>query len=62
MSEPVHKATKAQLAEERRKNEARAIRARDCLGCPYAGCVGATATLSWDEMTARFRDEAGGTP
>lgn len=50
------KPTKAQLAEERRKDEARALRAMDCLGCPYASCVGATATLSWDEITERFRE------
>ena len=50
------KPTKAQLAEERRKETNRAVRAMDCLGCPYAKCVGATAMLSWDEMTARFRE------
>jgi hypothetical protein len=50
------KPTKAQLAEERRKDEARKVRAMDCLGCPYAACVGATSTLSWDEMTRRFRE------
>ena len=49
--------TKAQQAEERRKDVQRAIRARDCDGCPYRGCIGATATLSWDQMTARARGE-----
>lgn len=55
----VKKPTKAQLAEERRKETNRAVRAMDCDGCPYAACAGATATLSWDEMIARFQDEAG---
>ena len=51
------KPTKAELAEIRRKEMNRAIRAMDCDGCPYRSCIGATATLTWDQMTARARGE-----
>jgi hypothetical protein len=49
--------TKAEIAEAQRKETNRAVRARDCDGCPYKECMGATATLTWDQMTARFRGE-----
>jgi len=51
------KPTKAEIAEARRKETDRAIQAMNCAGCPYRDCIGATATLSWDQMTARFRGE-----
>ena len=53
------KPTKAEVAEMRRVEEARAIRAMDCRGCPYAGRVGATAMLTWDEMCERYGDDEG---
>lgn len=48
------KASAAALAHD---EESRAIRALDCQGCPYAGCVGATATLTWGEMVERYNEE-----
>ena len=51
------KETKAERHELLRKDEARRLRTMDCHGCPYRACIGATATLSWDQMTARARGE-----
>lgn len=50
-------AAKAEAARLRQDDEARAIRAMDCCGCPYAGCLGATATLTWGQMVARYNEE-----
>lgn len=41
------------------EREAAAITAMHCRGCPYRTCQGSTATLTYEEQRARFREEAG---
>ena len=41
----------------RRNDEAQAVYALHCDGCPYKTCVGSNAAVSYQERTARTREE-----
>lgn len=54
----VRKPRKAERERDAADQEQAAIWADRCNGCPYRACMGATATLSYEEMVERSLREA----